>query len=135
MKYFTIMLFCWLFLAAGIQAQDLVYTPKNPAFGGQTFNYQWLLSSAQAQNDTKNPEVNERRDKTSTEQFTESLNRQLLSRLSRQLLNNQFGEEGLEEGTFQIGDFQVDISQDVGGMVITIYDGQGGETQIVVPFP
>jgi curli production assembly/transport component CsgF len=37
----------------GIQsmgAQDLVYRPRNPAFGGDTFNYQWLLNSAESQN-------------------------------------------------------------------------------------
>ena len=31
-------------------AQDFVYKPVNPAFGGDTFNYNWLLSSANAQN-------------------------------------------------------------------------------------
>ena len=31
-------------------SQDLVYKPKNPAFGGDTFNYNWLLSSAESQN-------------------------------------------------------------------------------------
>jgi hypothetical protein len=31
-------------------SQQLVYRPINPAFGGDTFNYQWLLSFAQAQN-------------------------------------------------------------------------------------
>ncbi len=32
------------------KSQQLVYKPVNPAFGGDTFNYQWLLSSANAQN-------------------------------------------------------------------------------------
>ena len=39
-----------------VKAQDFVYTPKNPAFGGNTFNYQWLLSSAQAQDTYKSPD-------------------------------------------------------------------------------
>ncbi len=119
-------------------AQDFVYKPKNPAFGGQSFNYQWMLSAAQAQDTTEDPEAEERsirRDRNSLDSFTESLNRQLLSRLSRQLLTDQFGEVGLEEGTFQIGDFQIDITQDLDGMIIRIFDGNGGETQITVPFP
>ncbi len=123
-------------MAAGSQAQDLVYTPKNPAFGGNTFNYNWLLSSAQAQNDTEDPEATQREEKSTIDQFTESLNRQLLSRLTRDLLNSQFDEDGgLQEGTIEIGNFQVDISQGTDGMIITIYDGQGGETQITIPFP
>ena len=39
-----------------MNAQDLVYKPKNPAFGGDTFNYQWLLSSAESQNKLKDEE-------------------------------------------------------------------------------
>lgn len=135
MKFTTTTAAFMLFIITSLNAQDLVYTPKNPAFGGQTFNYQWLLSSAQAQNDTNNPNTTSKVEKSSIQQFTESLNRQLLSRLTRQLLNDQFGEEGLQDGTFKIGDFQIDVTQDIGGMVITIYDGQGGETRIEVPFP
>ena len=136
----TLFFFAFLcLLTITIQAQDFVYTPKNPAFGGQSFNYQWMLSAAQAQDTTKDPDATERSsfrtDRNSLDSFTESLNRQLLSRLSRQLLTDQFGELGLEEGTFQIGDFQIDISQDLDGMIIRIFDGQGGETQITVPFP
>jgi curli production assembly/transport component CsgF len=37
-----------------VNAQDLVYKPRNPAFG-DTFNYQWLASSAESQNKFKEP--------------------------------------------------------------------------------
>jgi curli production assembly/transport component CsgF len=37
-------------------AQDL-YKPKNPAFGGDTFNYQWMISSAESQNKFKDKQV------------------------------------------------------------------------------
>ena len=40
-----------------VQAQDLIYQPRNPAFGGDTFNYQWLQSSAQAQDKLKDPDA------------------------------------------------------------------------------
>jgi curli production assembly/transport component CsgF len=138
MKQTLLTLSLFLFILTATQAQDLVYKPKNPAFGGNSFNYQWMLSSAQAQDTKKDPEAetrSTRTDRNSIDGFTESLNRQLLSRLSRQLLTDQFGEEGLEEGTFQIGDFQIDITQDLDGMIIRIFDGKGGETQITVPFP
>ena len=139
MKQLLFILGILFFGFAPMKAQDLVYQPKNPAFGGNSFNYQWLMSSAQAQDTKKDPDATERRssftDRNSLEGFTESLNRQLLSRLSRQLFSEQFDEFGLEEGTFQIGDFQLDITQDLDGMIIRIFDGQGGETQITVPFP
>ena len=33
------------------QATELVYTPVNPAFGGNPLNGSWMLNNAQAQND------------------------------------------------------------------------------------
>ena len=36
-------------------SQQLKYRPVNPAFGGDTFNYQWLLSSSEAQNSFTDP--------------------------------------------------------------------------------
>jgi curli production assembly/transport component CsgF len=31
------------------------FIKRNPAFGGDTFNYQWLASSAESQNKFKEP--------------------------------------------------------------------------------
>ena len=62
-----------------VQAQDLVYTPKNPAFGGNPYNSQWLLASAEAQNSFKDPNASTgRTQQTELERFTSSLNSQLL---------------------------------------------------------
>ena len=117
-----------------VMAQDLVYKPINPAFGGETFNYNWLLSSAQVQ-DLTEPERGSTGNTTSIDFFTESLNRQLLSQLSRELVVNQFGEDGLEEGLYTIGDFQIDIATTLEGLNISIIDVVTGEqTQIVIPF-
>ena len=51
--YFSL-LFC-LGVTAYSSAQAFVYHPNNPNFGGNTFNYSWMLSSAQAQDKTKDP--------------------------------------------------------------------------------
>ena len=106
------------FCSQGVQAQALLYRPMNPAFGGNTFNYQWLQRSAQAQDKTKDPTQSSLSSSRtsglssthSLDSFTESLSRQLLSRLTNQLLNSQFGEETLKEGTYQYGDLRLDIT-------------------------
>lgn len=118
------------------QAQDMVYKPKNPAFGGDTFNYNWLLSSAQVQDQTEDPDLIARTQGGSTlDDFTESLNRQLLSQLSRQLITNQFGENGLEDGNYTVGDFQIDVTSSIEGLVISILDtGAGEQTQVIIPY-
>lgn len=129
------LLFC---LSANGFAQDLVYTPKNPAFGGDTFNYNWLLASAQAQDlteDTRENSLFGSNSRNTADQFASSLNSLLLSQLSREIITNQFGEDGFTDGTYTLGDFQVDIATTLEGLSITIFDqAQGEQTQIVIPF-
>jgi curli production assembly/transport component CsgF len=117
--------------------QDLVYTPKNPAFGGNPYNYQWMLSSAQAQDTYKAPveETSLGLERDPAQDFAESLNRQILSRLSREIVTRQFGEEAIEEGTYVLGDYQIDIGSGEDGINITIVDNSTGATTTVsVPF-
>ena len=113
-------------------SQQLVYRPTNPAFGGDTFNYQWLLSSAETQNGFTDP--NEENDEeTELEQFQQNLNSQLLGTLSSNVFSAQLGDE-LKEGTFTVGDLALEIFQTGEGLVINILDTKTGEqTQIVVP--
>jgi len=135
---FVITTFLFLFcLQAG--AQDLIYTPKNPAFGGNPYNYSWMLSSAQAQDTYKAPSdessAYSRYGTDPASDFAESLNRQILSRLSREIVTRQFGEEALEEGSYVLGDYQIDIGDAGGGINITITDNTTGATTTVeVPY-
>ncbi len=71
--------------SAQMFSQQLVYKPRNPNFGGDTFNYQWLLSSAEAQNTFEDPNAEEREEESDLERFTENLNSQLLNLVSRSL--------------------------------------------------
>ncbi len=122
-----------LFCLSNATAQDFVYTPVNPAFGGDTFNYNWLLSSAQSQNLIQEPDSDS--PTSALDSFTESLERQLLSNLSRQLSGAQFGENNLDDGTYQIGNFNLDVISTLDGLSITISDSSVGETtQIIIPY-
>ncbi|MFK7773560.1 MAG: curli production assembly/transport component CsgF [Saprospiraceae bacterium] len=138
-KISIILLVCFSYSSA--VAQDFVYKPINPAFGGDTFNYNWLLSSATSQNNTTDPDQEDRvsplgnNSTNSLDNFTESLNRQLLNQLSRSLLSSQFGSEGLEEGNYSIGNFDISVIDIGEGLSITIFDSStGSETQIIVPY-
>lgn len=128
-----------LFAAGKTYAQDFVYTPKNPAFGGNPYNYSWLLSSAQAQNETKekktttNPYSSYSSDPLKN--FTQSLNQQILSQISRKIVSKQFGESGLSAGTYVLGDYQIQVSDQTNGLSITILDNKSGsQTSVVVPY-
>ncbi len=142
MKNFTLLVILFTTGAISSHAQALIYRPQNPAFGGSTFNYQWLQSSAQAQDKNKDPNATTNSSLSgfgqsttnSLDDFSESLSRQLLSRITSQLLTSQFGEQTLQEGTFQFGDLRVDVTNAANGVNIRIVDGKGGETTVTVPY-
>ena len=131
-----------LFLALAIAgqaayAQDFVYQPTNPAFGGNNFNYGWLLSSAQAQNGftEEQDDVRSRFDRDPLQDFEQTLNRQILSQLTRQLTQDQFGEGGLQEGQYEIGNYQIDVAPGADAIQITILDiTTGSQTTVSVPY-
>ena len=70
------------------------------------------------------------------EDFQNSLNRQILSQLSRNLISSVFGEDAFsQEGQYEIGNFLINISPGDGGISIIINDlSNGNETTIVVPY-
>jgi curli production assembly/transport component CsgF len=115
-------------------AQQFVYTPKNPAFGGSPLNYSWLLSSAQAQNDLKDPATN-RFTRDPLADFETSLQRQILNQLSRELIFNRFGDLDLTRpGTFNLGDFQIEIIPGIDGVSVRVFNLlTGDETVVTVP--
>jgi curli production assembly/transport component CsgF len=119
-----------------LSAQQLTYKPINPAFGGDTFNYQWLLQSAESQNRFTDPALDRNADEQSElDSFADGLNRQLLSQLSRALLNSQIDlSNGLEPGTFSFGNLEVEVLDSLDGLVVNILDTSTGDTtQVIIP--
>lgn len=121
----------------GLNGQQLVYKPINPAFGGDTFNYQWLLSSANAQNQFDEQDNDYRDlldDYNSLDSFTKSLNRQMLSQLSNNLFQEQFGDGKIKPGKYMMGSLFLDVMESSQGLVINILDTTTGEqSQIIIP--
>lgn len=117
-----------LLLSAGASATELVYTPINPSFGGSPLNGSWLLGSAQAQNDYKDPDAPDRSASrlSALDRFTSQLESRLLSDL---LVNVGNGETG----SLTTEDFIVDVTEnDLGDLVIVITDRATGETSEVI---
>lgn len=125
--------FLFVLCSLDVKSQDLVYRPINPAFGGDTFNYQWLLSSAQAQN--KFEDASGGFSRNPLDDFEASLNRQILNELSRKLITQIFGEGEIEDGSFTFGTLQVTITSELEGVNITIINnGDGSQTSITIPY-
>lgn len=122
---------------SNVQAQDMVYTPKNPAFGGNPYNYSWMHSSAQSQDKLKDPDAEDGSlyNRDPMEDFKNSLNRQILNELSRKLISNQFGEDGIAPGSYTLGDYQIDVTEGPGGINIDIVDmTSGNRTSVTIPY-
>lgn len=120
-----------------LHAQQLVYKPMNPAFGGDTFNYQMLLSSANAQNpfdDSQTDYSSLLDDYNSLDSFTQTLNRQILSQITNQLISDQFGTGSVSPGKYMFGSLYLDIVESSQGLVINILDtSNGDQSQIIIP--
>ena len=126
-----------------VWAQDFVYQPINPAFGGNPNNYSWLLSSADAQkeNDSQNgtstssllAELNSQQDPMKT--FTTNLNNRILNELTNRIVQEQFGEFSLEQGTYKVGNYQIVINEGAKGVDIQVLDvNTGAESTITIPY-
>jgi curli production assembly/transport component CsgF len=122
-----------------LSAQELVFNFIDPSFtGGNFYNASWLLQQAQTQNSFTAKTTSTAAsafDRDVLEDFTESLNRQILSRLSRDIIGDMFGEDGLKEGQYTVGDYEIEVTETIEGVQVLIRDtGKGNETSILVPY-
>ena len=116
-------------------AQDFVYQPINPVFGGSPYNYDWLLGQAQAQNTYQEEDGYRYEDEDPLAGLQDDINRQVLNSLTLQFYQNQFGEAGLTEGYYKFGSYEIDISAMEEGMQVRIIDiYTGNEPTIITPY-
>ena len=124
-----------LFLnVTAVSAQEMVWRPLNPAFGGNPGNYGWLLNSANTQNlHEETRDSGFQRDPLAD--FQNSLQRQVLSQLTRDIVRREFGEgEALEEQRFEFGEFNIEVSPGDNGVQIRIFNIlTGDETSVTIP--
>lgn len=109
-----------------------MYQPTNPAFGGSPANYQWMLSSAKAQNPYKGSSgVSSFRDDPLAN-FEQRLQRQVLNQISQKVIQERFGEIDLtEEGQFDFERFSVNVRPGAGGINIRVFNKQTGESSTI----
>lgn len=142
--FITILALTGLLLSSGQTfSQDFVYHPKNPAFGGSYLNYQWLLSSANAQNTLEDKkdglDLSSYGEYDPMSDFQKDLQRRFFDELSRQIINSYFGEgsyqgDDIGDGTYNFGNYEIDIYSNSEGLNISIRDfSEGGETVITIP--
>jgi curli production assembly/transport component CsgF len=117
------------------QAQEFVYQPINPVFGGSPGNTQYLLNTANNQNPFEGGGGFDRFRDDPLQNFEDRLQRQVLNQLSREVIQNRFGDIDLtQEGSFDFERFTVDVTPGPSGINIRVFNKQSGEsTTVEVP--
>lgn len=121
-----------LAFVAGTQARadEMVYTPINPSFGGNPFNSSHLLGVANAQNDYQAPRTRE----TQSDQFIRMLQSRLMSALASQVSDAILGDNAQPTGEIIYGTQTVRWETMIDSIRLTITDSAtGSETEIVIP--
>lgn len=131
----NVLFFVMLFFTPGKSfGQDFVYQPVNPAFGGSPINYSWMLSSANAQNPYQG-DTGFDFGRDPLENFERRIQRQILSSLVRDIIDERFGNVDLsQQSSYQFGNFSIDIFPGPSGINIVIVNTANGErTTVTIP--
>ncbi|AYH44652.1 curli assembly protein CsgF [Azoarcus sp. DN11] len=129
-QIFAVMSLCGL--PSAVLATNLVYTPVNPAFGGNPINGSVLLNNANAQNRHTDPSAKKGasgfKPPTALETFNQRLQSMILDRIATSVTGSIFDSNGkLKAGTVETDAFSVSIVDLGGGMLkITTMDKATG---------
>ncbi|PKH32324.1 curli assembly protein CsgF [Shewanella sp. ALD9] len=103
-------------------ATQLVYTPVNPAFGGSYLNGSYLLANASAQNEHQGGSSYVA--PTALDRLASSLQSRLMSQLFNDAANGG-------EGYLKTDDFEINVVNEDGSLLVHITDLLTGETTII----
>ncbi|MGS0681400.1 curli assembly protein CsgF [Shewanella sp. 125m-7] len=109
-------------LVGSVQATQLTYTPVNPNFGGSYLNGSYLLSNASAQN--KHTGGSSYVPPSALDRLASSLESRLMSQLFNDAANGG-------EGYLKTDDFEIQVVNQDGALVVHITDIVTGETTII----
>ncbi|HLV28861.1 MAG TPA: curli assembly protein CsgF [Burkholderiaceae bacterium] len=125
-------------LAGQAVATEMVYYPRNPSFGGNPAYGNVLLNSAMATKTHRDPGLDDRsglEDKSPLEQFNETLERQVVNRLTTAATSKIIGPNGnLIPGNLETDNFIINIADLGNGMLnVTTTDKlTGASTSFIV---
>jgi hypothetical protein len=125
-----------------VSADEMLFKFKNPSFSGNATSSHYLTIENQQFNRDKaikeeilayKEELARDSNNTTLARFIRNLESRIYAELSRQLVDNMFGETKSESGSFTLEGNQVDYSTDGDKVTLTINESDGGKTTISVP--
>ena len=131
-----------LLASSEAKSDELVHTFKNPSFNGVGYSAHLLTIENQEKsrkeklNAEKEAELaaTERDDYNSTlNKFLRNFESRVYSQLSRELVNQLFGEEASESGEIELQGTLITYSNDGDNITLTTTDPNGNSTSIEIP--
>lgn len=125
-----------------LRADQIVHKFKNPSFSGVNVSSHWLTIEQQEfsrkmsikeeikalQDQLKRDEEN-----TTLARFIRNLESRIYAQISRQIVENMFGETQSTSGTFELEGNTITYSIEDGMIILTILAADGSETVIQLP--
>lgn len=125
-----------------LQADEMTHKFKNPSFSGVGTSSHYLTIENQEFNRTEDikaeikayqEELEREANNTTLARFIRNLESRIYAQLSRQLVDNLFGETQQEQGILQLEGNTIEYSVDGDYITLKITDEDGNETIITLP--
>ena len=131
-----------LFCALAIKADEMTHSFKNPSFSGVGTSSHYLTIENQEFNRKQaikdeikayQEELEREADNTTLARFIRNLESRIYAQLSRQLVDNLFGETANTSGTLELEGNTIEYSTDGDYITLIITDQDGNTTEITLP--
>ena len=140
----SVLLLLLPFLALPIFADEMVHTFKNPSFSGIGTSAHYMTIENQEFNRKKaikeemkayQEELKREAENTTLARFIRNLESRIYAQLSRQLVDNLFGETPSTSGVLELmgNTIEYEVSADGLFITLTVTDAEGNTTEITVP--
>jgi hypothetical protein len=129
-------------LSFSVSADQITHKFKSPSFNGQNTSSHWLTIENQEFNRKEDiaaeikayqDELARDAENTTLARFIRNLESRIYAELSRQLVNNLFGETMSESGILELEGNIIQYFVDGDFITLIITDADGNETTIVLP--
>ena len=137
-----IVLFILLFLTSQVEADEMVFGFNSPSFSGINTSSHYLTiqnqeftrkQAIQEEIDAYQEELAREANNTTLARFIRNLESRVYAQLSRQLVDNLFGETPSESGTITLEGNTIEYLVDGEIITLTVVDAEGNTTVISLP--
>jgi len=137
-----LIIFCVLLFIAEAQADKLTHKFKSPSFNGINTSSHYLTIENQEhirvltikeEVQALQDEIARDKDNTTLARFIRNLESRVYAQLSRQMVDNLFGETPKTEGTIELEGNTISYGSDGDFITLTVVDADGTTTDITLP--